>query len=126
VIVSIAPLPVNAYNAAGSVWAETYNLTQPDGTPIDLTGLTFTFSIRPNLKSQTTSALVQVTSAGSNAQGSITVTPLAGTVAVSLTPAATLLLGDNQYAYTLWSNPDTTTSIAWVAGAFVSHLVAAS
>lgn len=119
------PTQASATAYAGSVWSETYALTQtPNGPPIDLTGLAFSFVIRPSLVDTTSPALVQVSSSGSNAQGSIAVTPTAGIVAVSLTPAATSLLGQGERYYTLWSNYGTNTATAWVEGTFTSKLVA--
>lgn len=119
-------LQVTTTAFAGSVWAETYTLTNPDGTPIDLTGLVFEFVIRPNTSDTTSPALVQVTSSSSNAQGGIAVTPLAGTVAVTLTPAATALLKQGARPYTLWSQPGTSSAVAWVTGTFNSMLVASA
>lgn len=120
------PQQTNATAIAGSVWTTTYTLTQtPGGAPIDLTGLTFELAIRPTVADHTTPALVQVSSSASNAQGSITLTPTSGIVAVSLTPAATTTLGDGIYPYTLWSNPGTSTAVAWVLGSFICHLTAA-
>src|SRR5579859_6415666 len=99
------PVQASATAYAGSVWDQTYTLTQtPNGPPIDLTGLVFSFVIRPSLVDTTSPALVQVSSSGSNAQGSVTVTPTAGIVTVNLTPAATRLLGAGERYYTLWSN----------------------
>lgn len=119
------PAQVNATAYAGFVWSETYTLTQtPGGPPIDLTGLVFELVIRPTVQDKTSPALVQVSSSASNAQGSITVTPLTGVVAVDLTPAATLLLGQGARPYTLLSNPNTGTDAAWVEGIFTSKLIA--
>ena len=115
---------VNATAYAGSGWSETYTLTNPDNTPINLTGLTFVLSIRPDVTNTATPALVSVTSAGATAQGSVTITPLTGTVAVTLTPAATTLLADDTWPYALWSSPGTSAALAWVAGKFTSSLVA--
>ena len=116
---------VNAFADAGSVWTQTYILTQtPGGPPIDLTGLAFTLSIRPSVQDTTSPALVTVSSTGSTAQGSVTITPLTGTVAVTLTPAATTLLGQGSRPYTLWSSPGTSNATTWVRGSFNTNLVA--
>lgn len=119
------PTIVSALAYAGFVWTQTYTLTQtPNGPPINLTGLVFELVIRPSLTDTTSPALVQVSSAASNAQGSVTVTPLSGIVTVSLTPAATSLLGQGERFYTLCSNAGTTTAALWVEGVFTSKLAA--
>lgn len=122
----IQPAQVNTSCSAGFVWSETYSLTQtPGGPPIDLTGLVFELVIRPNVEDTTSPALVQVSSSGSNTQGSITIaTPANGIVVVNLTPAATTLLGEGVRPYTLCSNPGTSTAACWVSGQFFSRLVA--
>jgi len=110
--------------AAGSTWRQTYTITDQGG-PVDLTGLTWEFVIRPNITDATSPALVSVTTTASP-QGQITVTPLTGTVTVTLTPAATALLGKGSRPHALWSNPDTDTAICWAEGAFNTQLVAAA
>jgi hypothetical protein len=109
--------------AAGSQWQQTFTLTNPDGTPINLTGLTWEFVIRPTVQDAAVPPLVSVTTTPTS-QGSITVTPLTGIVTVTLTPAATTLLGKGQRPHALWSNPGTPTAITWVAGNFTTQLVA--
>jgi hypothetical protein len=120
------PTQVNAYCNAGFVWSETFTLTQsPGGPPVDLTGLVVELVIRPSVEDTTSPALVQVSSSGSNPQGSIAVTaPTSGIVTVSLTPAATGLLGEGARPYTLCTNPGTSAAAAWVTGVFFSRLVA--
>lgn len=119
------PTIVSAVAYAGFVWSQTYSLTQtPNGPPIDLTGLVFELVIRPSLTDASSPALVQVSSAASNAQGSVTVTPTAGIVTVNLTPAATTLLGQGERFYTLCSNPGTSTATLWAEGVFTSKLAA--
>lgn len=116
------PMQWNTTAAANGQWRQTFTLTA-DGAAIDLTGLTWEFVIRPNVTDATSPALVSVTTTPS-AQGQIDVTPLTGTVTVTLTPAATALLGKGDRPHTLWSNPGTTTQIPWVEGVFNTALVA--
>lgn len=119
------PVSVKAFAVAGSLWSTTYSLTQyPGGPPIDLTGLVFELVIRTSVNDTSDPPLVRVTSAGSTAQGSVTITPLTGTVTVTLTPAATLALGRSTWPYALWSNPDIETATTWVEGTFSTSLVA--
>jgi hypothetical protein len=120
------PTQVNAYCNAGFVWTATFTLTQtPGGPPVDLTGLVVELVIRPTVEDTTSPALVQVSSSGSNPQGSITVTtPTSGIATVNLTPAATTLLGEGARPYTVCTNPGTSTAAAWVTGVFFSRLVA--
>jgi hypothetical protein len=119
-------LQVTANATVDSVWTQQYTFTQtPNGPPIDLTGLTFQLSIRPNVADTTAPALVSVNSTAPTAQGSVTITPTAGIVFVQLTPAATLLLGEGSHVYGLWSQPNNTTSqTAWVRGPFITTLAA--
>jgi hypothetical protein len=122
----VATLP-NQWNttvAAGSQWAQTFQLQNDDGTPIDTTGWTWEFVIRPATNDTTTPALVQVTTTPT-AQGYIATDPATGAVTVVLAPVATSLLGRGARPYTLWSNPGTPQATAWVEGVFNSQLVAA-
>lgn len=122
----MAATQANAYADAGYQWVETYTFTQTQGgPPIDLTGLVFEFVIRPDVKNTSSPALVQVSSSGSNSQGSISIpTPTNGIVTVTLTPAATTLLGQGSRPYTLLSGAGTSTASSWVTGSFTSRLVA--
>jgi hypothetical protein len=117
------PFTVNFAVAAGSQWRQTFTLTDANGDPIDLTGLAWEFVIRPEVTNTTSPALVQVTTTSSS-QGQIDVTPLTGTVTVTLTPAATTLLGRGTRPYALWSNPGQTSATTWAAGTFNTQLVA--
>ena len=117
------PNQVNFATAAGSVWQQTFTLTDAAGVAINLTWLTWEFVIRPNVTDATVPASVSVTTTAT-AQGQITVTPLTGTVTVTLTPAATTLLNQGSRPHALWSNPGTTTATVWVEGRFNTALVA--
>jgi hypothetical protein len=114
----------NTVAFASSQWRETYTITdKPNGQPIDLTGLTWTFVIRPNVTDTTVPALVLVTTTPSM-QGQIDVTPLQGIVTVTLTPAVITLLGKGARPYALRSNTGLTTETLWVEGVFNSQLAA--
>lgn len=115
----------NAQAAAGSQWAQAFQLVNDDGTPVNVTGWTWEFVIRPNVNDAASPAQVQVTTTV-NAQGYITVDTVTATVMVVLNPAATTLLGKSAKPYTLWSNPGTTTALAWVDGIFNTQLIAAA
>lgn len=110
-------------SAAGSQWQQTFTLTDSTGAPINLTGLTWEFVVRPSAADATEPPLVSVTTTAST-QGQITVTPLTGTVTVTLTPAATTTLGKGLRPYGLWSDPATTTATCWVQGTYNTTLVA--
>ena len=115
---SALPNQVNFTTAAGSQWAQTFQIT---GT--DLTGLAWEFVIRPNVTDTAVTPLVKVTTTVS-AQGQITVNTATGAVQVVLTPAATALLGKGARPYSLWSNPGQTSATAWCAGVFNTQLIA--
>lgn len=117
------PSQVNFATAAGSLWQQTFTLTDAASAAINLTGLTWEFVIRPNVIDATVPPLVSVTTT-SSAQGQITVVPLTGTVTVALNPAATTLLGQNSRPHALWSNPGTATATCWAEGRFNTALVA--
>lgn len=118
------PAQVQFTAATGSLWRQTFTITDAAGA-VDLTGLTWEFVIRPNVTDATIPALVAVTTTPST-QGQIDVTPLTGTVTVTLTPAATLLLGKGSRPHALWSQPGSTSQTCWVEGTFNSQLVAAN
>lgn len=115
----------NASAAAGSQWAQAFQLQNDDGTPVNTVGWTWEFVIRPTVSDVTSPALVQVTTTASS-QGYITVNTATATVMVVLSPAATTALGKGARPYALWSNPGTTQATAWVDGVFNSQLVAAA
>jgi hypothetical protein len=123
--VSALPNQWNATAAAGSQWAQAFQLQNDDGTPVNITGWTWEFVIRLTVTDAASPALVQVTTAA-NSQGYITVNTTTATVTVVLNPAATSQLGKGAKPYTLWSNPGTTTATAWVDGTFNSQLIAAA
>lgn len=115
----------NTTTPAGSQWAQAFQLQNDDGTPVDITGWTWEFVIRPTVVDTASPALVQVTTTVT-AQGYITVNISTATVIVVLAPAATALLGKGARPYALWSQPGTTQATAWVEGAFNTQLVAAA
>jgi hypothetical protein len=117
------PTQVQFSTAAGSLWRQTFTLTDSNGAAIDLTGLAWEFVIRPNVTDATVPALVSVTTTAT-AQGQIDVTPLTGTVTVTLSPVATTTLGAGSRPHALWSNPGTGTATVWVEGRFNTQLVA--
>lgn len=113
----------NASSPAGSQWAQAFQLVNDDGSPVNITGWTWEFVIRPTVGDTASPALVQV-STTVTAQGYITVNTVTATVMVVLNPAATSLLKKGARPYALWSNPGTTTACAWVDGVFNSQLIA--
>lgn len=118
------PITQAAYATSGSQWTYTYTLTDSSGNPLNLTGLTFEFVVRPTVTNVVEPALISVSSAASSSQGSITITPLSGLVTVILTPAATSLLADGNYPYGLWSAPGTSTATIWYDGNMSASLAA--
>ncbi len=113
------PNQANFATAAGSQWAQTFQIVG-----VDLTGLSWEFVIRPNVNDAAQPPLIKVTTTVST-QGQITVDVVAGTVQVVLTPAATSLLQKGARPYALWSNPGTTSATTWCEGIFNSVLVPA-
>jgi hypothetical protein len=114
----------NTSTAAGSQWVQTFTLKNGDGSLVNLTGLTWEFVIRPTVTDLAVTPLVKVTTTATS-QGQIVVDTVAATVTVTLTPAATALLGKGARPFALWANPGTTTAVCWLEGTFNSSLVAA-
>lgn len=114
-----------ARTAAGAKWTQIFALTNADGSVVDLTGLAWEFAIRPSPTDVAATPLIKVTTTP-GAQGQIVVDIPTGTVTVTLTPAATVLLGRGSRAHALWSNPGTSSAICWAEGAFDSAPVAAA
>jgi len=117
--VSGLPSTANFVTGAGSQWTQTFQLQG-----VDITGLTWAFGIRPNSLDTAQPPLIKVTGTQS-AQGQVIADPVARTVQVVLTPAATALLGRGSRPYALWSNPGTTSATSWCAGVFNSVLIPA-
>lgn len=119
------PVMVRESAVAKSGWQRQYAFTQtPGGPPIDLTGLTWTLTVRVSEADETPGGLVSISSTASTSMGSIAVTPVSGIVLATLLPAATLLLGLSSNAYGLWSDPNTATQQLWVRGPFDTTLAA--
>lgn len=118
------PITQAAYATSGSEWTWTYPLTDANGNPLNLTGYTFEFVIRPTVTNLVEPPLVSVISTAPSSQGSITIAALTGLVTVVLTPAATSLLQDGVYPYGLWSAPGTSTATIWYDGHMTSSLAA--
>jgi len=118
-----APLP-NSYlavTANGSQWAQSYQVTNDDGTLADITNKTFELIVR---NTQTSATLFSVNSTASTAYGTITVTSSTATLQVVLTPTATTLLPEWGGSYTLWMDPNLNDATALVAGIFYGRAVA--
>jgi hypothetical protein len=107
----------------GSQWSQSFQLTNDDGSLQDLTGKTFTFTLRTSPRA--TSAAVQVTSTASTASGYITVILATSTVQVVLTSAATLTLAAGDvYSCALWEDQNLSDQTALVVGNFYVQPVA--
>lgn len=119
------PLRWRTAVAAGAQWSATFTLLDDDGTPMDISGKTFEFVIRPNAADVTAPPLVTVTTAAT-AQGYLTVNTVAATVQVVLAPAATTLLGIGCRPFALWMNPGLPDQTCIVEGPFYSRLVPAA
>lgn len=113
----------NTATAASSLWAQTFTFLNGDGTLMDLTGLGWEFVIRPGVTDAADPPLVKVTTAPGD-QGGIVVDLDAATVTVTITPAATALLGKGARPHALWSQPGTAAATCWITGTFNSALVA--
>lgn len=78
----------------GTDWLQELEFCNPDGTPMNLTGYEFEFILAPCYESA--AAIITLT-VGSG----ITVTPLTGKVALSMTDTQTLAIPPDNYKYQL-------------------------
>lgn len=84
-----------------------------NGSPYDLTGLTWEYVVRDS------GGAVQFSlTTTANTQGVLTVDTVAATVTVTLYAAATVSLSPGPYRHALWSDPGEPTATLWTAGAF--------
>lgn len=119
------PNPLSLTVAAGSQFYEVFGIQNQDGSPVNLTGKIFEFSIRTDpVQTSATAPAVLVNSTSSTASGTIVVTPLTGQVAVTVTAPA-MALPQALYYYTLWSDEGLADATALVAGTmFVANVAA--
>ncbi|MFI5831074.1 hypothetical protein ACIA6C_28135 [Streptomyces sp. NPDC051578] len=106
---------------AGAQWSATFTLRDDDGQPMNITGKTFEFAIRPSATDAAVPALVAV-AATATSQGYITADTTTAVVQVVLTATATASLGTGCRPFALWMDPGLPTQICLVEGAFYSRL----
>lgn len=118
-----APLPnfFQVVAAQGSQWAQTYQVTNDDGSLTNITNKTFELIVRNN---QTGSTVFLVNNTASTSAGTITVTSSSSTLQVVLTPTVTQLLTEYGANYTLWMDPSLSDATALVAGVIYGRTVA--
>lgn len=118
-----APLPnfFQAIAPIGSQWAQSYQVTNDDGSLTNITNKTFELVVRSN---QSGATVFLVNSTASTSAGTITVTSSTSTLQVVLTPTATNLLSEYGASYTLWMDPNLSDATALVAGVFYGRTVA--
>jgi hypothetical protein len=106
----------------GSQWQQSYALQNSDGSLFNTAGKIFSFVVRndPSEAGTVTPAIRVTTTPG--AQGQITVT--GSTVAVTLTPAATAIMSQKTYVYSLWMDQGLTDATAWVTGTIFAAQIA--
>lgn len=107
---------------AGSVMNNAFALTNDDGTPYNVSGLTWEFVVHADPEDGTPLISVSTTP---NAQGSLTVTTSpTSQVSLSLLHAATAALPPGVYSHALWSNPGLSSALCWTQGQFTIKPVA--
>jgi hypothetical protein len=118
-----APLPnfFQAIAPIGSQWAQSYQVTNDDGTLANITNKTFELVVR---NTQTAATVFSVSSTASTTYGTITVTSSSATLQVVLTPTATNLLTGYGANYALWMDPNLNDATTLVAGVFYGRTVA--
>lgn len=99
---------------AGSAMAKAFTLTNGDGTPYSISGLTWEYVVHADPKDG--QPVISVTPTP-NAQGSLAVfTSPASLIALSLLRAATAALAPAVYRHALWSNPGLPSALCWAQG----------
>lgn len=107
---------------AGSVMANAFTLTNDDGTPYSIGGLTWEYVVHADPADAT--PVISVTTTP-NAQGSLTVTTSpTSQIALSLLHAATAVLPPAAYRHALWSNPGLPSALCWMQGSLTVARVA--
>jgi hypothetical protein len=107
---------------AGSAMSAAFGLSNDDGTPYNVSGLTWEYVVHSDPADA--SPLISVTTTP-NAQGSLTVTTSPTTqVALSLLHAATAALPPAAYRHALWSNPGQPSALCWMQGTLTVARVA--
>ncbi|MFD8142502.1 hypothetical protein [Streptomyces sp. NPDC059708] len=115
------PLRWRTSTVAGAQWSASFTLRDDTGSPMDVSGKTFEFTIRPTTADASVPALVAV-SATPTSQGYLTVNTATAVVQVVLTPAATTLLGTGCRPFALWMDPGLPNQTCLVVGPFYSRL----
>jgi hypothetical protein len=112
----------DAVVCTGSVILNAFTITNDDGTPYNVSGLTWEYVVHADPADA--APVISVTTTP-NAQGSLTVTTTPTTqVALSLLHAATAALAPAVYRHALWSNPGLPSALCWVQGTLTVARVA--
>jgi hypothetical protein len=107
---------------AGSSMSNMFTLTNSDGTPYSIGGLTWEYVVHADPADGV--PLISVTTVP-NAQGSLVVTASpTSRVALNLLHAATAALPPSVYRHALWSNPGLPSALCWVQGSLTVARVA--
>ncbi len=98
----------------GSAMSNAFTITNDDGTPYNISGLTWEYVVHADPADAT--PVISVTPTP-NAQGSLAVTTSpTSAVTVNLLHAATAALPPAAYRHALWSNPGLTSALCWIQG----------
>jgi hypothetical protein len=108
----------------GSVGPVTLVITNPDGSPYDIDGLTWEYVVRPGAVVPVGAVLFSLTTTPNESGLLVVTTSPTSQVAVTLYPAATAGLSPGTYTHALWSNPGTDTATLWAAGRLLVVAVA--
>lgn len=102
-----------------------FSIQNADGSPYNITGLTWEYVVRRDASDAFTASVIELTSTP-NAQGVVTPNVTDSTVTVTLYPAATLPFPPRAvYAHALWSDPgDAESATNWLYGSFIINQVA--
>lgn len=115
------PLRWRTSTVAGARWSASFTLRNDDGTPMDISGKSFEFAIRPTAGDAAVPALVAVAGAAT-VQGYVTVDTVSAVVQVVLSPTATASLGTGCRPFALWMDPGLPDQTCLVEGPFYSRL----
>jgi hypothetical protein len=106
----------------GSAMSSAFTITNADGTPYSIGGLTWEYAVHADPADAV--PVISVTPTP-NAQGSLTVTTSpTSQVALNLLHAATASLPPAVYRHALWSNPGLPSALCWIQGTLTVARVA--
>lgn len=109
---------------AGSLATQVIGLTNPDGSPWDIAGDTWEYTVRTTASGTGMPLLTVTTTANADGVLDVTATASQSQVLLTLYPAATAGLNPGTLFHALWANPGSPSAVAVAAGELTISAVA--